>query len=334
MRINLSPPDGDEAAEARKVIGESIGFRPEELFGCSACGRANGPSRLKCLYCGAELEPIADSADIKLNFRTLEDWESGWNIVTAAAPENNPAKAAGAARLLSVESAFLEEVFENGIPLPVARLDTEQGAATLRQRLEQLGVESIIISDADLKVASPPVRLRGLDFRTGRVAMIPFNGGPAVEVPTDRLALLVQGTLVKNRTESVEKRKRKQTKDVSEVISVSDEAVIDLYSRDEPTGWRVQFGFDFTCLGDERSMYAGENMRSLCRRLTAIAPEIRVVDRYDACRSLLDDVWPPRSTRESFGQRRGLGGTESKKVTVTDNSPQFTKFSRLQRHLL
>ncbi len=35
---------------------ENPAFNPEEMILCAKCARTNPPTRLKCFYCGAELE--------------------------------------------------------------------------------------------------------------------------------------------------------------------------------------------------------------------------------------------------------------------------------------
>ena len=80
-----------------------------------------------------------------------------------------------------------------------------------------------------------------------------FNGGPAIDLQADKLALIVQGAIVESRSETVETRKKRSNKTVSEAMSATDESVIDIYSDNDPIGRRIRFGFDFSCLAEERA---------------------------------------------------------------------------------
>src|SRR3954469_5467045 len=57
-------------------------FSADEMSKCPACGRANGPNRLKCIYCGGQLEISSTHAGhIRLKASLLESWQKGWNII-------------------------------------------------------------------------------------------------------------------------------------------------------------------------------------------------------------------------------------------------------------
>ena len=58
------------------------GFAPGEMVACEACVRANPPTRMNCLYCGAVL-PVGEAGqDLRRpTLRALEAWEQGFNVV-------------------------------------------------------------------------------------------------------------------------------------------------------------------------------------------------------------------------------------------------------------
>lgn len=326
---------GEELLDGLPVRSDEIGFRLEELFACSKCGRADRPGRAKCLYCGAELQNSAGTVDVKPNLGKLEDWETGWNVIARSAGSSDLAAALEAARFPSTESSFVRKIFELRTPLPIARVRTESEAAAIKRRLANHGLETTVVPDEKLAACRSPVRLRGIELNSHNLPLKPFNGGPAFDLSVNRLALIVPGTIVQNRAETVEKRKRRENKTVFESMSATEELVIDLYAKDDPGGWRAQFGFDFSCIGDQRTMFARENFRRLTGRLAEMALGAKVIDDYDLCRPLLDEIWEQQRRNESHGlQRSGFGRKELKSVAVKDNLEQFTKFSRLQWHLL
>ena len=46
----------DEWIKDIPLRAESEGFESEEMISCKKCKRNNPPNRLKCMYCGVELE--------------------------------------------------------------------------------------------------------------------------------------------------------------------------------------------------------------------------------------------------------------------------------------
>jgi hypothetical protein len=329
MNSEYLPADFDDLPGGLPVRSEEIGFKPEELSVCSRCGRANGPDRSKCLYCGAAMEARTGAAEPRLDLTRLEEWEKGWNV--AAISSESPDAAEQAATILPVDGEIIKKVLGLGTPIPVTRIATEREALLIGERLGKLGLATAVISDEELSPGTPPVRLRGLERRGDVLVLEPFNGGPAIELQPDKLALIVEGTIVESRSETVETRKKRSNKTISEATSATDECVIDIYSDDDPTGWRIRYGFDFSCLGQERSMFAAENARRLARWLAAQAPNARFVEDYNSCRRLLDGIWEPEVRKESLGvQRTGFGRVEMNTAVVTSNLRQFTKFSRLQ----
>src|SRR5688572_12499342 len=85
-RPESMPDDPDKQPSSRSSFDpllqtEDIAFKTEEMVTCS-CGRSNPPNRLKCLYCGLELNiDVADGGTVKATLRPLELWERGFNVV-------------------------------------------------------------------------------------------------------------------------------------------------------------------------------------------------------------------------------------------------------------
>jgi len=129
------------------------------------------------------------------------------------------------------------------------------------------------------------------------------------------------------------RRAENEIVDTSELFS--DEAVIDLYLSVNSETWRLSAnGFDFSCLGAEKSLLANENFTRLQRLLIARATNARVDDAYNRRRSLLDLVWGSQQETKSSGWRRERPGRLSiGMATVHSNESQFTRYSRLLYYL-
>src|SRR5688500_2575287 len=57
-------------------------FTAEELIACEKCARANAPTRMNCLYCGALLPVTEQRAElVRPTLKKLEEWEQGINVV-------------------------------------------------------------------------------------------------------------------------------------------------------------------------------------------------------------------------------------------------------------
>ena len=69
-------------AEDAGATPASRAFAPVEMVACEACLRANAPTRMNCLYCGAALAVADASNDLRRpSLRALEAWEQGFNVV-------------------------------------------------------------------------------------------------------------------------------------------------------------------------------------------------------------------------------------------------------------
>jgi hypothetical protein len=333
--MSVSFSDKEEGVSTEIPIrAEEIGFRPEQMVRCDKCGRTNGPDRVKCLYCGGELPVSEARADVKLHLRQLEDWENGKNVILLPT-ETASLSVAEIARFLSINETVVERIFELRYPMPIARVELDREVDVIKARLADHRLNCIVVADENLASDQPSVRLRGIEFGLSSINLEPFNAGMRAELPVEELALIVRGTIFQSRTETLEERKRHKTALFTESQSTSDEQVIDLYSKSDPIGWRIRSGFDFSCLGHEKDMVAAENISRLAERLGKIAPDAKLNDEYNLCRSMLDEIWPPEIQKESLGvQKATLNRKELKKAVVTSNLTQFTKFSRLQWHLL
>ncbi len=316
---------------------EEIAFGSDELIPCPGCRRNNPPNRFECIYCAAELEIAADrAASIKLALRKLELWERGFNLIATGQMGAVKSEVGSIAGMLSLEAWELSEIVEAGVPLPLARVESETVANVLRSKLQESEIGCEIVSDAALAADDPPVRLKGLHFEDEYLELQAFNTGNVVKVALSDLALAVTGVIDEVRVEAIEKKRRRgNTKLIDESATTSDEPVLDIYSRLDPVGFRVQLaGFDFSCLGEQKGLLARENMQRLIDAIRGLAPKMRFVEDYRKVRPLLSAIWELESRKDHKGLLGfGIGKREFGSVATSSNINQFTKYSRLQWHL-
>jgi len=314
-------------------------FQPDEMVSCEKCERSNPPTRLKCLYCGEQLViSEAQAANIKPNFRKPENWEKGFNLIflpNTKVVENS--KLAEIASMVTMEAGFLEEIISSRNSLPLARLETKDEAEIVQKHLLNFGIETKVLNDADLKIEKPVRRLRGMDFWDDKLVLILFNADEISEIVWENLNLIVTGAIFERRVKATEERDKKGENKLLETNeTATDEILLDIYSRQDEIGYRIeQKGFDFSCLGAEKSLLAAENIRRLVKTLSARAKNVKVVDNYLQIRPLLADVWQVDERKNSQGMKRARFGKFSlENITTVNNLAQFTKYSRLQHHLL
>ena len=316
------------------IRSEEIGFAPDAMIACEKCTRPNAPNRAVCIYCGTALP--GSVAEATLELRELENWESGFNVVVSGVDADAGPAAAMLAKMINAEINGVRGIIESDKALPVARVESESHAEAIIERLRGHGVEARIVSDESLLPRQTPTRLRAIEFTDDELVLNLFGKAETERLQRDDFALIVPGVLFEARTDAIEKRKRQKTTTMSEIQTSSDEPVIDIYSRHDPTGWRIPAnGFDFSCLGAQKSLLVADNMETLVAKLESFGPTVKVVDDYASVRAMLEQSWPAESRRDSLGmQRSGFNRKDLASVSTTTNQIQFTRYSRLQWHLL
>jgi hypothetical protein len=333
MAEDIKPASEPLSAFDPTIQTEKIAFDGHQLVPCPGCERMNPPNRFQCLYCGKGLEGMRGGDNLKPFLRKLELWEQGFNVVLLkmkTAPELTRISS-----VLSMEVSSLESLLSAETPIPVARVESRSEAEFVRTALEAMGGKALIVSDADLDPDRMPVRLRAIDFARDRLDVHNFNTGEVTSIAADELRIIVSGRLATARVDLTEKRGRGgKSKLLDETETTSDEKVLDLYRRGDSLGYRVnQAGFDFSCLGADKSLLAVQNMRTMVEKLRRIASNVVVVENYDEVRLPLSFVWELQSRKDPQGMRRTGYRVEFGTVASTNNVNQFTKYSRLQRHL-
>lgn len=318
------------------IRSEEIGFTPEQMIACSKCSKANPPNRFKCLYCGTTLEISAEKvADVNLNLRPLEKWERGFNVIVIPGGDDE-----GIAETLFRIAGLNEEAFADlvkaGRPFPVARVESEREAEIVRDKIVRAGFAANVISDEKLAADNPPRRLRNVEFQGGKATFTLFNSGEKITLEKNDLALIVSGSIFESKTETTEKRKKREMHTTGETQTSKDETVLDIYSTADPIGWRIrERGFDFSCLGEKKGLIAVENIQRLIAVFGAFAPDAVIDREFSKISDTLGAIWEVEETIDSSCLQRSMFKSGDRtRIRSSSNLSQFTKYSRMLRHLL
>jgi hypothetical protein len=322
--------------KAIATTADDTRFDQSELIACEKCLRANPPDRTACLYCGRPLSTEVIRADIaKINYRPPEPWESGYSLVYSGKDLPDGRAIESAADLLRLERDDLVTMLsiEGSVPLIYVRSLTD--ANILAAQLSQNKFDCAIAGDDLLQANTPPTRVRSIVLDRDEVLLQDFNTDKFSPVNVNDQVLIVIGSLLKTSTELKGKISKRVLKNAEESTAISDEAVVDIYPPNDFYGFRIRAsGFDFSCLGERKQPIATANMATLIDELRSRFASGVFVESFAAAAPLIGDIWPLSESRVSSSVTRStLGGIHKQKVTALDNNVQFTKFSRLQRHL-
>jgi hypothetical protein len=303
---------------------------------CPACGRPNAPNRTACLYCGGGL-PIVDASVQRPAFRQLEEWEAGYNLIHFPR-EGALVQLEAAADWLKTSPVELGRTLDAGLPLPLARVASEDEAVLVCEAMQSFGLDARFIPDRDLALQThPPKRIRALAGDATHLSVEPIGGAVPFSVAWEDIVLFVPGRLLTKRVDTEERAKGR--KDEQEVVAASetghDELVLDIYAQDLAHSCRIHTGgFDFSCLREAKELLATNNFNRLCEELRDSAPEAAWQLDYEKIRPLLSPVWPMTGQTDSKGWQRTRGSSLTRQMTTTSsNENQFTRFSRLCYHI-
>lgn len=329
----MQTDDEIAAVDGIPVMTEAIGFSAERMVACSKCGKQNPPNRLNCLYCGTLLE-LPDEIAAGLQFRPaeIEEWEPGVSIVLRESV--GPDLAESLASTVFMDEDLLRSVAEAEAPVPLIRVRGDE-AEKVVSRVTSAGVSAVSVDDKHLRYQQPPTRLKGLRFGVDAVEFLFFNSDEVAKFDGSEIVLIVAGAIFKSSSEATVKTKRKETKRVDEKFAASDHAVIDIFTSADKSGFRIlPHGFDFSCLGERKSLLAVENVATLKQLLREMFSNAVFDDSYLSKMSVLDRVWPRTVENTSKGMHRvGLKIARSVGESVS-NEEQFTRYSRMRRELI
>ena len=313
---------------------EPQGFSAEQMIRCEECLRANPPTRASCLYCVAPL-PLTESSArlIKPALRPPEKHQLGYNnILLPHEQAVSDEVVAGAAELLKLTAENVRACLSQGVPLPVTRTVSSVEAELVTERMRELGLDCLTVSDDELGNAVR--RVRSMTFDDTSLTI--HQAGAATDISWGDIVLIVSGRLFETRLEIKERMTRKPENEILDTSEFfSDEFVIDFYTATHSSTWRVgASGFDFSCLGRDKALVVNENIGKLLGLMIEKARNAKVDDSYGGLRNLLELVWTMESETQSSGWRRERPGKLSVGVsTIRSNETQFTRYSRLRYYL-
>ena len=315
---------------------EPQGFAPDQMIRCEECLRANPPTRINCLYCTAQLTHTVSTARLrKPVLRPPEKHQLAHNTILLPSASLSNEVIAEAAALLKLKDQDVERIVTERRPLPLARTASREEAEVVFERLSELGFDVLTLSDDELGTASVR-RAKAMSIDDSRLTINPGRQNDEFEFDWSSIVLIVPGRLIVKRVEVSERTSRRAENEIIDKSEFfSDEVVIDLYTSSQSETWRVQSGgFDFSCLGSEKTLITNENIARLQRLIVAKATNATVDDSYNRLRSVLDLVWGPEQETRSSGWRRERPGKLSiGTATISSNESQFTRYSRLLYHV-
>jgi hypothetical protein len=320
---------------------EPQGFSAEQMIRCEECLRANPPTRVSCLYCVAPLPLTETSARlVKPVLRPPEKHQLGYNNILLPhdqAVADEVVDDAAALLKLSVEN--LREILSQRTALPVARTASREESKLVTERLGELGLQGLTVSDAELGLSfseNAVRRVRSMMFDETSFTIQQGGGAEQANLSWAGIILIVTGRLLETRLEVQERMTRKPENEILDTSEFfRDEYVIDFYAVGHTSTWRIGAnGFDFSCLGRDKALVVNENMGKLRELMIAKAANADVDDSYARVRNLLELAWTTQPETQSSGWRRERPGKLSVGVSTTrSNETQFTRYSRLLYYL-
>ena len=317
---------------------EPQGFAPDQMIRCDECLRANPPTRVACLYCSAALPMTEESARLrKPVLRPPEKHQTAYNnILLPSDSELTDDAVSEAAGLLKLSVENLKRIIVEKVPLPLACTASREEAELVLNRLRDVGLQTIVLSDDELGASETSVkRIKSMSVDDEYAILQQAGTRDQVEVRWKDVVLIVAGRLFVKRVEIQERKTRRPENEIVQSSEFSsDEAVVDFYTSTQPQTWRINAnGFDFSCLGKQKTLIANENISRLRQFIAANAPHAIVDDSYKKLRQTLDLVWTAQQETQSSGWRRDRPGKLSVGVaTINSNEVQFTRYSRLRRY--
>jgi hypothetical protein len=304
-------------------------FAPEEMLTCNVCLRANAPTRAECIYCGAGLAATLGPGTPEETAASSDAQAAQYVVVRYRLDtfDNNVVQELAARFRLKLDE--LRSALATGEPLPLGSTSSEAAANQVVGELAHTGIESAVITENDVKTATVQV-IRALEFSATGLTAISKHGREQLSAAWADLALIVTGRLLVHRVEVDERRSRGAVKPLDRRELSADQSVIDIYAKSSDPPWRIIVNdFDFSCLGERKSLTAFDNVRQLLELLT-VRSEAKLNASYARLRPLLANIWPVESTEhQGRSQRPRASRREFSIVTASDNEAQFNRYSQL-----
>ncbi len=232
------------------------------------------------------------------------------------------------ARRFQLQPAELQAGISTAAALPLTTA-AEEEARRLLSELQDCGLETFSIQESEVQTTLAARKIRALEFTDPIVSAWTTSPVQQVRAAWSDLALIVSGRLHTSRVEVDERPSRTSTKHLDRRELMQDESVVDLYAKSGET-WRIGVNdFDFSCLGEQKSLTAFANLQALIQLLTRRS-DAELNDAYAHIRPLLAGLWPLEITSSKGRSRQPRAGRKDiSTVTATDNIAQFNNYSRL-----
>jgi hypothetical protein len=319
---------------------EREGFAFDQMITCDECLRSNPPTRIACLYCGSTLPETESSA--RLRRPTLippDKSRPGYNSIFSPQSQTtfDDKQLHEAGQFLKLTRESLQKLLDAPVPMPLAYTATEAEANLVTQRMSEFGIQAQTVSDAQLGISgSCVVRIRALQFNEESLSLRSSTAGNHKEIAYSELVLLVQGRLVIKTTEVKERKLMRSENEILEASEFfADQPVVDIYSSASSETFRVVANsFDFSCLLQEKTLVAAQNIFKLVKQIKSKASHVEIDDHYNSLRQVLESVWGLEKETKSRGWRRDAPGRLTIGAATThSNEIQFTRYSRLRYHM-
>lgn len=328
IRLTLDGPDTAPEAQC---------FRPDQMVRCDECLRANPPTRVSCLYCAIPLPVTESSQGLRMPaLRPPEAHEPAYNNIFLPRQQTvlSETVVSTAAELLKLPTEEVRAILSAGMSLPLARTTSREEAELVRERLGQLDLDTTILADDDLGLQDINItRVHCLQLEESGFRVPRDHRTEGVAISWSDFLLIVLGRLLVKRVEVKEYKSRKSENEILEASEFhTDEVLVDFYVARSSQTWRISTTkFDFSCLRDEKTLIANENIGKLVKLIASNAPQADLDDFYNSSREQLDAVWRCEQQRFSSGWRRERPGKYSLAATTIDtNESQFNKYSRMR----
>ncbi len=238
---------------------------------CPACGRPNGDTAVKCLYCVAPLPPVAASppAPIEAERTSTADRHL---LILLPPEERDEASVEALSRIASVSAYDARLSLSSSRPRLFRRLETEAEARRFSGELSSARISHYVVPEASVK-ALPVARASALVLQERHFEVVLDGASPKVApAPYGELLLLVRGEITRERHDE---RKLGSTKGASRRLTSG--LRLHLYLREASVAVEVDPDlFDFRILQDQRTASAHLNFEKLIARLLERAPGVGV----------------------------------------------------------
>jgi hypothetical protein len=232
------------------------------------------------------------------------------------------------AERFQLKRAELQTGISTAGPLPLTITSREE-VSRLLDELQAYGFETFSIQESDLQTRLAERKIRALEFTEMSLNGLTTSPVQQVRAYLSDLALIVSGRLYTSRVEVDERPSRDAVKHLDRREFTQDEPVIDLYAK-SGEAWRISVNdFDFSCLGQQKSLTTFDNVRGLIELLTRRS-DAELNEAYARMRPLLTAMWPLEvTTSKSRSRQPRAGRKDVSVVTGTGNTTQFSNYSRL-----